>query len=529
MGVVLPPTVVALPHTRAHTAAENAGSWSHAPLCGALALCVPLIHGYHPYAEDGGIYLAGIKLCLHPELYQRSTGFVAAHVQFSIFAHAVALLARVYPPALMGILFALYLLAAFLTLFTASMVAKQITADVSAQRWSIVLLATCLTVPVAGTSLMLMDPYVTARSLALPCVLAAFAATLRLYLRHAYRRDVVIVALSLLAAVVLHPLSGGYGAAAVATLLAMGRPTLRARCISMGALVCGAVVACVALRVAWSDVPVGYSAIAQSRSYWALSNWAWYEVAGLVAPLVLLLLISRLRSQTSAGKLFARAMVVAGLLSAAISLVFVHAHGPDFAVASVQPLRMFQYVYLAMPLCIGTWLAVSVKHKAISAFLCMAAALSMFASQRTIYASSNHVEWPWAEPTNAYEQAFLWVRSNTPVDAAVSVDAQYITAHGEDAHNVRAVTERSVPADVSKDGGIAAIRPSLTRDWYDGVALQRGLALLPDSERLERLNPQHIGWMILPHTSSTSFPCPYRNALVSVCHVPTENFVRNAK
>ena len=507
----------------------NAGSRSHAPLCAALALCVPLVHGYHPYAEDGGIYLAGIKLCLHPELYPYSTGFVSAHVQFSVFARAVALLARVYSPALMGVLFALYLLAAFLTLFTAGMVARQITADVAAQRWSVVLLATCLTLPVAGTSLMLMDPYVTARSLALPCVLAACAATLRMYSRHAYQRDVVIVALSLLAAVVLHPLSGGYGAAAVATLVAMGRPTLRGRCVSMVALVFCAAWACFALRAAWSDVPAGYSAIAQSRSYWALSNWAWYEVAGLVAPLVLLLLVSRGRCHTYAGKLFARAMVAAGLLSVAISVGFVHAHGPNFAVARVQPLRMFQYVYMAMPLCVGTWLAISVKHKAIPAFLCMAAALSMFASQRTIYASSNHVEWPWTQPMNAYEQAFLWVRSNTPVDAVVAVDAQYITAAGEDAHNVRAVTERSAPADVSKDGGIAAIRPSLTRDWYDGTALQRGLASLSDSARLERLRPRHIDWIILPHTTATSFACPYRNVSVSVCRVPAENFVRNAK
>ena len=34
----------------------------------ALTVLALIIHGYHPYVEDGGVYLSGIKRLLHPDL-----------------------------------------------------------------------------------------------------------------------------------------------------------------------------------------------------------------------------------------------------------------------------------------------------------------------------------------------------------------------------------------------------------------------------------------------------------------------------
>ena len=56
----------------------------------SLTVFAILIHGYHPYAEDGGIYLPGILKLVHPELYPTWTGFVTAQTRFSLFAPAIS-------------------------------------------------------------------------------------------------------------------------------------------------------------------------------------------------------------------------------------------------------------------------------------------------------------------------------------------------------------------------------------------------------------------------------------------------------
>jgi hypothetical protein len=65
-----------------------------AALVTALTLLALLIHGYHPYAEDGGIYLPEIKRLLDPRLYPYGAEFVVGHLRYSVFAPLVAGLVR---------------------------------------------------------------------------------------------------------------------------------------------------------------------------------------------------------------------------------------------------------------------------------------------------------------------------------------------------------------------------------------------------------------------------------------------------
>ena len=59
-------------------------------------------------------------------------------------------------------------------------------------QWGAVLLVTlCLTVPVAGSSLFLMDPYVTSRSISTPVTLLAVVACLDRRLLRALGRDLI--------------------------------------------------------------------------------------------------------------------------------------------------------------------------------------------------------------------------------------------------------------------------------------------------------------------------------------------------
>ena len=80
-----------------------------------------------------------------------------------------------------------------------------------------------LTVPVAGTSLMLMDPYVSARSISTPCSLFALAAAHDVA-RHIRRRERIatgnigICFGALFLAALVHPLMGAYALGCVLVL-----------------------------------------------------------------------------------------------------------------------------------------------------------------------------------------------------------------------------------------------------------------------------------------------------------------------
>ena len=84
----------------------------------------------------------------------------------------------------------------------------------------------------------------------------------------------------------------------------------------------------------------------------------------------------------------------------------------------------------------------------------------MICAERTTFPASRHLELPGAlvwkssgSKGNAWEQAFVWISRNTPKNAMFALDAEYITKPGEDAQGFRAIAERSVLPDYSKDGG----------------------------------------------------------------------------
>src|SRR5580704_10459451 len=58
-----------------------------------MALVTPavlVVHGYHPLADDGAVYVTGIKKLANPSLYQPDAVFALSPTRFSIFAHVLA-------------------------------------------------------------------------------------------------------------------------------------------------------------------------------------------------------------------------------------------------------------------------------------------------------------------------------------------------------------------------------------------------------------------------------------------------------
>jgi hypothetical protein len=259
-----------------------------------------------------------------------------------------------------------------------------------------------------------------------------------------------------------------------------------------------------------------YNRAALSRSYFFLSSWQWYEYPGLVLPLLLLGLAgARCRTPDNA-RAVAIAATVTGTCMALVSLCFVH-RGGSLLLARFQPLRAFQFVYIAGVILAGGMLAK--QHKRAFAPVCLLLAGALFAGQQLTYPESNHVEWPWLAPRNGWQQAFLWIRAHTPNDAVFALDNDYIESAGEDAQGFRATAERSAVADWYKDGGIAANFPQAAFPWWQGAEATAQLNNATDAERLARLRPLGVGWIVLPATSATRFACPFVNRRVHVCRL----------
>jgi len=506
--------------------------WSTArwlAILSALSLTTLLVHGYHPLAEDGGLYVAGVEHLLNPALFPHDTAFVTAHLRFSLFAPLVAADVRITHLPLPWVLLLTELLSIALTLFAARLLLRRCLPGDAPQLGGVALLAAWWTLPVAATSLMLFDPYVTARSLSTPLSLLAIAFALDIDTHSpTRRRSTLLCGLYLLLAVLVHPLMAAYAVALVVVLLTAARATGRRRIWLWTLLTAIALASATVIHLLAPAESPAVVAAAHSRYYWFLSQWRWYEVCGLAGPLAVLAMLLRAHLSRAADAL-CRACVGLGLIAVLIALLFAHDSAPTHLVARLQPLRAWLLIYAIMTLLLGAALTRcalqsprwSVRLGPAATLLCIAT--MMFACQRRTFPASPHLELRARAATNPrnnpWSRAFLWARDNTPVNALFALDADYISIPGEDAQSFRATAQRSALPDFSKDGGEASITPSLATRWQQGVTAQTNLSTEPDAARDARLLPLGITWMLLRSTGVTAHPCPYDNGTVKVCRL----------
>ena len=474
-----------------------------------LTAWVLWVHGYHPLADDGAVYVAGIKKLAVPSLYPVDAVFALSPTRLSMFAHVLAAFISLTHLPLDVLLLLCHLASIFLFLLACLKLAEGLFSTRRAQWGALLMAACCFTLPVAGTSLTIMDPYVTARSFSTPLSLLALAALLG---------DQYLAAASWLTlAALLHPLMAAY-AAIVAASVALARRhmwgPLSAFC-ALGWLVGGGIFA----LSRNADLNSAWSLAVLSRSYFFLSSWQWYEYLGLGIPLLLLAVAAiRVPLPGPARDLVIAVIAVAGC-ALLTSVCFVH-RGGSLWLARLQVLRSFQWVYLIGVLLAGGLLGMlAQRHQRLVAAIYGCIALALFAGQRLTYPASLHVEWPGRPPVNKYQQAFLWIRTHTPPDAVFALDNDYVEAAGEDAQGFRATAERSAVADYFKDGGIASNFPQAAELWRQGSLATANLNQATDAERIARLQPLGVTWIVLPSQAGTSLVCPFENQGVRVCRL----------
>ncbi|MBN9616877.1 MAG: hypothetical protein J0G35_15045 [Acidobacteriales bacterium] len=495
----------------------------------ALTLLALAVHGYHPYAEDGGLYMAEVKRQLDPSLYPHGTEFVAGHLRFSLFGSLTVGLVHWSRMTLGTILLLLHVASFWTTLLAAWLLTARCHAARVARVGAVMLLATWITLPIAGTSLMLMDPYVTARSISTPCVLLALACVLDLLLPPAgglaRRRGVfALFSAALLLAAVMHPLMAAYGFGCVLVLVCILSSLGQVQIWGTAGLGMTALGVAAAIQAMAPPESAAYAHAAMTRSYWFPGSWHWYEQFGLIAPMILLAVVGfgRRREGDAARVALARMAVVCGGVAIVIAGMFARQGLATHAVARLQPLRIFQIVYVVMILFVGATLAERLLRRRVLRWVTTFGLLAMvmlFAERQT-FPSSSHLELPWRAPHNQWKQAFVWISENTPKDALFALDAHYITSPGEDAQSFRAIAERSMLPDYSKDGGEASITPGLTSAWTAGVTAQMRLSDESDAQRIATLRPMGVMWVVLRRSSPTAFECDYANERVKVCRLP---------
>src|SRR5579872_2558029 len=254
------------PRSRVRTVSDMLG-------LGLIAVAAIAVHGYHLGVDDAEIYIPGIKRAADSGLFPFGSEFFMSHARLSLFPNLVGGSARLlHLPADLAI-FVSHGLSIFLLLWAAWRLAGKCFLTDSARWGAVAVLAGSLSIPVAGTSLVVMDPYVTARSLSTPAMLFAVAC----FLSGRPGRAIGW----LLFTALLHPQMGVYGAILLGCLAMAGRiwPARDAR---------PAFVAAVPFLWGFGPATGAAREALLSRTYFFLWNWAWYEWVGVIVPLGLL-------------------------------------------------------------------------------------------------------------------------------------------------------------------------------------------------------------------------------------------------
>ena len=110
-----------------------------------------LVHGYHPAAEDGEIYIPGIKKILSPGLYPFGSESFLNHARMTQFGNFIANSVRISHLPFDLAMFVWYIASLFLTLLACWAWSGEFFEELEARWAGVALIAGLLTLPVAGT------------------------------------------------------------------------------------------------------------------------------------------------------------------------------------------------------------------------------------------------------------------------------------------------------------------------------------------------------------------------------------------
>lgn len=481
-----------------------------------------IVMGYHPGAEDDGVYLAAVKSAASPALYPHDANFFKFQMRTSVFdtwmAHFVQLTGMSIGWAEM-----LFQFISLFLMMCACWTILSILFDEASARWGgLAMFAAMLTLPVSGTALYIADQYLHPRNPATALILFAAARIMVGRRWHAVPL--------LLLAFILHPLMGAFGISFCFVLSLFLSEPVRARIREfaprMDSSADPAIPAAGFIPFGWVFEKPSQSFLdaVRTRHCYHLFEWTWYEWLGAIGPLVIFWFVlqsARRNGQTALAR-FTLAVLVYGVFHQLVALILLGPTGLE-GLTTLEPMRFLQLIYVFLTLLGGAYLGkyvLQAKAWRWAAFLVVAGGGMMFA-QRQLFASTEHIEWPGQSSKNPWLQAFDWARENTPTDAYFALDPNYMSAPEEDNHGFRALADRSVLADAVKDTAVITKAPELGPVWAKQVQATKGWEhfRLADYQRLQQ--EFGVNWVIVSYPAPLGLTCRWHNAQLSVCQIPS--------
>jgi hypothetical protein len=470
-----------------------------------------LVMGYHPGLEDDTIYLAAVKSDLNPALYPYNSDFFRLQMEATAFDSGMAAFVRWTHVPLAWAELLWQLMALFLILWAVKKIADRLFVEAAVRWGGVAMVAAMFTLPVTGTALYMVDQHLHPRSLATAMILLA---VWRVFDQKRWQAAALLTA-----AFLLHPLMAAMGISFcfILSLVLMEPVPERIRAWR------SSVAAAVPLGWVFEPAVPGWRKALDTRTYYYLYKWTWYEWLGALAPLLLFWLLWRVARKRGETKLarFALAVLIYGTLQQTLAMVVLWP-ASLVRLAPLQPMRYLHLLYFLFVLVAGCLLGKFVlKREAWRwAVFLLAANGCMFAWQRAEFAASRHLELPGRAPANEWLQAFAWVRTNTPVDAYFALDPHYMQAPGEDYHGFRALAERSQLADAVKDAAVVTMVPELGAAWERQVEAEKGWRGFKAAD-FERLKAEFgVDWALVDTSQTAGLDCRWHNRLLAVCRIP---------
>ena len=493
-----------------------------------LTLAAFLIHGYHPWSEDAETYLPGIEKLLNPRLFPVGAEYFQLHAHMTWFPQLIAGTVSLTHLSLAGTILLWQTASFFLFLLACWQLLSRLFPSAHA-RWAGLALVTALfTLPIAGTALYLMDPFLNPRNI---IAFAQVYAVLRV-LERKYFQSVLFLAFS----VSIHPFMSAFGCSFCLLLFVFdrwpARKSAHARFRVKDAVKETVGVASLAAPASGnpfarllSQPSAAYDQVAASHPYQFLARWTWYEIFGAIAPVFLLYwfaAVAKSRGWRSLQTL-CQALALYGLIYFLAGLIISIPRRLE-VLSLLQPMRSLYLLYVLMLLVGGGLLGEYVLRRRAWRWIALFFPLccGMAFAQRELYSQSQHIELPGMAPANPWEAAFVWIRSNTPEDAVFALDPTYM--RHDDENGFRALAQRSHLADSVKDSGVVELFPAIADSWNAEVQAQTGIDNFTANDFARLKRQYNVSWVVLRERNqqepANGLTCPYQNAAVRVCRIP---------
>ena len=477
-----------------------------------------VVMGYHPGLEDDGVYLSAVKFNLQPSLYPHDSEFFRLQLQASIFDQWMAGFVRFTRiPVAWAELFWQFL-SLYIILRAAHSIAQKLFSERRAQWAGVALLSAMFTLPVAGTAINIADQHLHPRNMATAVILIAVD---RILGRRAWQAVPL-----LFLALVLHPIMAAFGISfcifiGVSQSGSLKRWFARRSSHEQSSFI--SVAATAPLGWIFEPPTPSWRRALESRTYYFLDQWTWYEWLGAIAPIALFGLLWRyaLRRGENALARTAFALLLYAIFQQSVAILLLSPAGL-VRITPLQPMRYLHLVYLFMGLIGGCLLGRHILGRSIWRWAVFVIVVNggMFAAQRTMFDNTEHLELPGQSSKNQWLQAFTWIRANTPRDAYFALDPNYLAAPGENYHSFRALAERSQLADALKDAAVVTQVPGLAPEWVAQVDAQAGWSQFHLSD-FERLKARFgVDWAVVSYPQPEGLTCRWHNDCLAVCQIP---------